>query len=96
MSYMRITVAHARPERRVEVEQHYRELVQHVRTLPGCLGAYVLVAQDDSGEVGRLSIWEDETAANHAANDPHAMALHAELMFDASGNIWDRSFATVE
>jgi quinol monooxygenase YgiN len=92
MPYLRLTMAHPRPERRAEVLQHYEELVAHVLTLPGCLAGYVLEAQDQSGEVGRMSLWEDADAAHHAANDPHAMALHAELHFDVQGSLWDRSF----
>src|SRR5205085_2351776 len=92
MPYMRLTLTEPRPDLRAEVERHYRELVKYVRTLPGCLGSYVLVGQDAAGEIGRLSIWEDATAANKAANDPHSMALHAELNFDLQGTLWDRSF----
>ena len=92
MPYMRLTLAHPRPDRRAEVLEHYQELVAHVRALPGCLDSYVLEANDQSGEVGRISIWENADAAHHAANDPHAMALHAELHFDVQGSLWDRSF----
>ena len=92
MPFVRLTVAHARPERREEVKKHYRELVDYVRKLPGCVGAYVLTAEDGTGDVGRMTLWENEAAANHAANDPHAMSLHAELMFDVSGEMWDRTF----
>lgn len=92
MAYMRLTLAHPQPARREEVKQHYEELVAYVLTLPGCLGGYVLDSRDQSGEVGRLSIWENAEAAHHAANDPHAMSLHAELHFDVQGALWDRSF----
>jgi quinol monooxygenase YgiN len=92
MPYIRLTLAHPRPERRDEVMRHYEELVAHVKTLRGCLGGYVLVGHDQLGEIGRISIWEDAEAAHRAANDPHAMALHAELHFDVQGSLWDRSF----
>ena len=92
MSYMRLTLAHPSPERREEVLKHYEELVAYVLTLPGCIGGYVLEAKDQSGEVGRISIWENPDAAHRAANDPHAMSLHAELHFDVQGSLWDRSF----
>lgn len=48
------------------------------------------------GEIGRLTVWQDEAAANHAANDPHAMALHAQVQFATVSDLWDRSFATDE
>jgi quinol monooxygenase YgiN len=92
MPYIRLTLAHPRPERRDEVTQHYQELVAYVTSLPGCLGGYVIQAHDQSGEVGRISIWESADAAHRAANDPHALSLHAELHFDVQGSLWDRSF----
>ena len=92
MPYMRLTLAHPQPDRRAEVLQHYEELVTFVMTLPGCLGGYVLEAKDQSGEVGRISLWENAEAAHQAANTPHAMSLHAELHFDVQGSLWDRSF----
>ena len=95
MAYMRLTLARPRPERRAEVKRHYEDLVAYVLTLPGCLGGYVVEAHDESGEIGRVSIWESTEAANHAANDPHAMALHAELHFDLQGSLWDRSFDAI-
>jgi quinol monooxygenase YgiN len=92
MPYMRLTLAQPRPERRAEVLKHYEELVAYVLTLPGCIGGYVLESKDQSGEVGRISIWESADAAHQAAHDPHTMALHAELHFDVQGSLWDRSF----
>jgi quinol monooxygenase YgiN len=96
MPYIRLTLARPRPERRAEVRQHYEELVAYVRSLPGCIGGYVLEAKDESSEIGRMSVWEDAEAAHRAANDPHAMALHAELHFDVQGSLWDRSFDATE
>jgi quinol monooxygenase YgiN len=96
MPYIRLTLVHPRPERRAEVRRHYEELIAYVRTLPGCLAGYVIEPHDESGEVGRISIWESAEAAHHAANDPHALALHAELHFDVQGSLWDRSFDATE
>lgn len=92
MPFIRLTMASPRPERRAEVRRHYEELVAHVAGLPGCLGGWVLEPSDDTAEVGRLTMWETEADAHHAANDPHALALHAELHFDVIGQLWDRSF----
>lgn len=89
---MRLTLARPRPDRRAEVRAHYQELVAHVMTLAGCIGGYVIESHDEAAEIGRISIWESAEAAHRAANDPHAMALHAELHFDVQGSLWDRSF----
>lgn len=92
MPYIRLTLAKPRPERYDEVRRHYEELVKYTSTLSGFVAAWVVVPHDDSGEIGRLSMWQTQEDAHHAANDPHAMSLHAELEFDALGNLWDRSF----
>jgi quinol monooxygenase YgiN len=96
MPYIRLTLAQTRPEVRPEVLRHYRELVAYVKTLPGCLDAYVLETHDDNHEVGRMSFWESAEAASRAANDPHAMSLHAELHFDTGGQLWDRTFEATQ
>ena len=96
MPYVRLAFAHSRPERREEVRQHFEELVRYIRTMPGCLASYVVYPHDETGEIGRMSVWDNLEAANRAANDPHAMSIHSELMFDVHGSIWDRSFEAVE
>ena len=92
MAYIRLTLARPRPDVREEVRQHYEDLVRHVSSLPGCIQAYVIESHDESAEIGRISIWESADAANRAANDPHAMSLHAALHFDVQGSLYDRSF----
>jgi heme-degrading monooxygenase HmoA len=97
MPFIRLTMATPRPERRAEVRQHYEELVAYVARFPGFLGGWVLEPSEGTavGEVGRLTLWETEADAHHAANDPHALSLHAELHFDVVGQLWDRSFQAV-
>jgi quinol monooxygenase YgiN len=93
MPYIRLTLARPRPERMQEVRRHYEDLVAHLATLPGFITGWVVEPEPSAGEIGRLSVWETPEDAHRAANDPHAMALHAELEFDLGGNLWDRSFA---
>lgn len=92
MPYIRLTLVRPRPERMEEVRRHYEELVAHVAKLPGFVAGWVVVPHDDSGEIGRMTMWSSQEEANRAANDPHALSLHAELEFDVFGNLWDRSF----
>ena len=94
MSYMRLTLATPPPGRAAEVRQRYEEIVAHVATLPGFESGWVVAPPFPAGEIGRLTIWTSEAAANQAANDPHAMALHAQVQFAVFGDLWDRSFAT--
>ena len=94
MSYIRLTLATPLPGRVAEVRQQYEVLVAHVSTLPGFVTGWVVAPGYGGNEVGRLTVWETEAAANRAANDAHAMALHAQVQFAVFGNLWDRSFDT--
>ena len=89
MSFVRITLSRPRPEVRAEVEQHFQDLISSSARLPGFVAGYVLVSPDLSAEVGRVTIWDSQASANHAANDPHIMAVHAELNFDDRGTTQD-------
>ena len=94
MSYIRLTLATPPPDRLAEVRQCYEELVAYVATLPGFVTGWVVTSGYGDREVGRLTVWQSEAAAHRAANDPHAMALHAQLRFAVAGQLWDRSFDT--
>lgn len=94
LASVRRTLAKPRPALRAAVGRHYRALVASVRTLPGGLGAEVSETEDGSGEFGRSSTWERADAADHAATDPHALAMHAALHNDRQGVCWDHSFKT--
>ena len=94
LSYIRLTVATPPPERLAEVREQYQEIIAYVSTFPGYEFGWVVAPGYGDGEVGRLTIWQSEAAANSAATDPHAMALHARVRFTAAGNLWDRSFDT--
>ncbi len=95
MPYIRLTLAHPRPDRAAEVRRHYEELVTTAAKQPGFVAGWVVVPHDGSGDIGRLTMWESQEHANRAANDPHALALHSEIEFDVDGNLWDRSFDAI-
>ncbi|HLZ68482.1 MAG TPA: antibiotic biosynthesis monooxygenase [Dehalococcoidia bacterium] len=89
MPFVRITLTHPRSEVKAEVEAHFRDLIATTAKLPGFIAGYVLVSPNLSGEVGRVTFWESHEHANRAANDPHVMAVQAEVKFDDSGEQLD-------
>jgi quinol monooxygenase YgiN len=89
MPFVRITMARPRPEVRNRVRDNFRELLATSAKHPGYLGGYVLESTDPAGEVGRVTIWESQSAANAAASDPHVLAVHSELRFDDRGTLQD-------
>ena len=93
MSYIRLTMAAPPVARLTEVRALYERIVAHVATLPGYVSGWVVIPGADTDEVGRITVWETPADAHLAANDPLAMALHAQLHNAAGGRLWDRSFA---
>ncbi|MEX2238180.1 MAG: hypothetical protein WEB00_11650 [Dehalococcoidia bacterium] len=59
---------------------------------PGFLDGYMLRAHGNSGEVGRISVWENESFADQAANSDHVMALRSDLLQMVQGDHSERSF----
>lgn len=98
MPFVRITITRPRPEVRNRVRDAFADLLTTSSKLPGYLGGYVLESADSSGEVGRVTIWESQSAANTAASDPHVLAVHSELLFDDRGTLqdWDLNALPIE
>lgn len=98
MPIVRISIAKPRPENRDEVRQYFEDLVESTSHLPGFMTGYVLESSASSGEVGRVTIWESQDAANRAAHNARVMAIHSRLIPDNRGNLqdWDMdtSFST--
>ncbi|GBD13376.1 hypothetical protein HRbin24_01404 [bacterium HR24] len=92
MAYIRVSLMRAAPGHEGEVERLNRELVAYYRRFPGCLGTYYVRSADGSGEVGRVSIWESDDAADRAANDDHSMAVRSQLHLLIQPGHQDRSF----
>jgi hypothetical protein len=89
---MRVSLAKPRPERLAEVRRHYEELVSYLSKFPGFIEGWVIDSSAGEGETGRMTMWQTEADADHAANDPHVLALQSELRFDLMGQPWDRAF----
>jgi quinol monooxygenase YgiN len=91
MAIVRITIARPRPEVRVEVQQHFRELIEATSSMPGFVRAYLVESGGASGEVGRVTIWESQESANRAAHDGRVMAIRSRLVPDNPEQIrdWD-------
>lgn len=92
MPYVRISLMKPVPGREAEVMELNESLVSFYRSHEGCQVCYLVTAADGSGEVGRLSVWDSERAADRAANDDHSMALRSRLHLLIQPGHQDRSF----
>lgn len=94
MSYIRISLMTPEQGREAEVRGFNQELSPFYRAQEGCLDSFVLTAADGSGELGRLSVWDSEEAAEGAANHQHSMSLRSQLHLVIQPGHAERSFFT--
>ena len=94
MSYVRISLMKPLARHDLEVTKLNLELVNLYRQQPGCISSQFIRATDDSGEVGRLSFWESESAADAAATGDHSMHLRSRVHLAVRRGYQDRSFHT--
>jgi heme-degrading monooxygenase HmoA len=80
MAYVRLSIMKPLPGSESELHAAQKDLLKFFAQQPGFVDGYILRAQDGSGEVGRVGIWESESHADHAANSDHVLAVRSELM----------------
>jgi heme-degrading monooxygenase HmoA len=79
MPYIRISLMRPQEGRTEEVERLLSDLVRSFREQKGFIAGWRVSALDRSGEVGRVTVWESEQDADHAANVQHVMAVRSEI-----------------
>lgn len=80
MYYLRLSLARPMEGRDDEAQRLEADLVSHFSTQEGFVAGYRLTARDGGREIGRITIWESEEAADRAATTQHVMALRSELL----------------
>lgn len=93
MFYIRVSLMHARPGKEQQVAVAMDDLVTFYMKQPGYIVGYKLSAADEVGDVGRITVWESEAAAEAAAQTNHVMSKRSELMpLIEAGSHGERSF----
>jgi quinol monooxygenase YgiN len=95
MAYVRLSVVQPRRGEAARVEHIMRELADSARTTPGCTASYLLKAHDDSGEIARIAIYDDEAAADKVANSQHILSLRSELHLLIEAHHVERGFSSI-
>ncbi|MFN8508093.1 MAG: antibiotic biosynthesis monooxygenase [Dehalococcoidia bacterium] len=94
MTYFRVSICKPRRGQ----DKHLLEVMTKVSDLaknnPGCLESYILKPHDESGEIARITIYEDEHAAEVRANTDTMLALRSEIHLAAESHV-ERAFFTV-
>lgn len=63
-----------------EISRLQKDLLAFHAAQPGFVDGYYLEAADESGVVGRVTIWEGEEYAHRAASHDHVMAHRSSLL----------------
>lgn len=79
MPYVRISLMMPKRGQVDELNSILDKLVDYYEQQPGYITGYRLKDIDGSGRVGRVGVWEDEHAAERAAQTDHDLALRSEL-----------------
>ncbi len=94
MPYVRISIARPRTGQEQRLADLQQSIADFVAKQPGCERSYVLRPNDNSGEIARITIWDNESQAEAVANSDHMLALRSELNLTvAEGGHTERAFS---
>lgn len=95
MAYVRLSIAkslHGQEERFAAV---MRRLAEATAEQPGCTASYLMEPHDGSGELARISFYDNEASAATAAQGGTIMSLRSELHLVTEAGHIERGFFTI-
>lgn len=95
MTYIRLSIAKARPGEEERFQAVMHKLEEATKAEPGCRESYLLEPHDGSGELARVSIYESEQDAEKAANGATIMSLRSEMHLVCAPGHTERAFFSV-
>ena len=95
MTYIRLSIAKPRPGQEKRLAELMTQVAEAATAQPGCRESYLLEPHDDSGEIVRISIYDEEASADHAANDAHMMSLRSEINLSSEASHEERGFFSI-
>jgi len=92
MTYFRLSVVKPHPGHEDEVRGLLGELNEAAAASDGCQAAYLMQSADESGDMARIAIYDDEASAEHAASDDHILSLRSRLHLLVEAGHSERAF----
>ena len=80
MYFVRVSLLVPTAANAEEISTIQKELVSYFAAKEGFVDGYYLEAADESGAVGRITVWDSPEHADRAANDDHVMAQRSTLL----------------
>jgi quinol monooxygenase YgiN len=93
--YVRLSIARPRPGQEQRLEEIMAKLNDISRGQPGCLEVFLLKPHDQSGEIARISVYEDEAAAATIANSDSVLSLRSEMHLACEPGHTERAFFSI-
>jgi hypothetical protein len=85
--YVRLSLVQARPGHEKAVGKIEDDLMAFFAEQPGYIHGYQIIGGDSEQRVGRLTLWESDQAADHAAQTAHVLAQRSELLMLIEGDV---------
>ena len=95
MAYVRLSINRPRRGEEQRMEDLMRKLAALTSEQEGCTASYLLRPHDDSGEIARIAIYNDEASAGQAANSQSVMALRSEIHLLTEPGHVERAFFSI-
>jgi len=92
MPYVRVSINKPTRGNEARLEELMRKLEAIIREQPGCIASYLLKPHDDSGEIARIAIYENEDVGESAANNQNVMAIRSEIHLVSEPGHVERAF----
>ncbi len=78
--YVRLSLMVAKDGEKPSVSQMMDDLLDFLATQPGYVRGYKLIREYPDPRMGRLTVWQSEQHADHAAQTQHVLSVRSELM----------------
>ena len=85
--YVRLSLVQAKHGNEAGVAKIEDDLMAFFASQPGYVRGYQIVGGDSEGRVGRLTLWESDSAADQAAQTAHVLAQRSELILLIEGDV---------
>jgi quinol monooxygenase YgiN len=95
MTYIRLSVVKPRPGHEEGTVELLKALSAATANSLGWQANYVLRSHDDSGDIARISIYDDESSAEREASTPSVLSLRSELLLIIEPGHRERGFFSV-
>lgn len=79
MPYVRVSLMRSKDPSSPAAAKIVDELIAYMSRQPGYITGWRMTAQDGTGLLGRITIWNTETDADRAAQTDHVLALRSQL-----------------